>query len=238
MPTQGMIRFTCMVRMFRWLWWWRCWWWWWWWWWWWRWWWWWWCPRRWWSGSPARSDDEDDDDQMRRFTYMMITIGWQFSLQQVINHYRPTHSVEKSLSTELQREDNIRIRLLKEMNVRVWLLCEKLQDPCQDGIMPSSIPKGVLCHENHTTHHLRWTSTEPNFLIIFVVPHHSLYHLVQRCQFLYNFYLTAWIVFLIPLCRDLHDIPLCGNVKVPEKINNWKSAENDISAWRKVLTKG
>ena len=42
------------------------------------------------------------------------------------------------------------------------LLCEKQQDLSHDGVMPLFMPLGVLCHENHTTHHLCGTSKEPN----------------------------------------------------------------------------
>ena len=67
--------------------------------------------------------------------------------------------------------------------------------------------------------------TSSKHCIIFVAPHHSSHHWFLHCHFLNHCYLAAWIVFLIPLCRNLHDIPLCGDVEVPEKVNNWKSGE-------------
>ena len=47
-------------------------------------------------------------------TWMTIELVTDPKIRIVINHYRPTHSIEKSLSTELQRENDVRIRLLKE----------------------------------------------------------------------------------------------------------------------------
>ena len=51
----------------------------------------------------------DDDNH-----WMTIELVTDPKIRIMINHFRPTHSIEKSLSTELQRENDVRIRLLKE----------------------------------------------------------------------------------------------------------------------------
>ena len=59
----------------------------------------------------------DDQVYLRDYddnTWMTIELVTDPKIRIVINHYRPTHSIEKSLSTELQRENDVRIRLLKE----------------------------------------------------------------------------------------------------------------------------
>ena len=65
-----------------------------------------------------------------------------------------------------------------------------------------------------TTQHISRETNKVRFKVFVVHPSNQL----ANWLFLYYFfYLTAWIVFLIPLSWNLHHVPLGGDVEVPGK---------------------